>query len=265
MRVLERQGGMLILGRVRGIAGHSGSFRKSHPAEEGLEAGVGAERLPDSACADRGQTRCTLLIGRFEHSHRFVLLAKPDVQGGEIQGRDSGLLRPLLIETGRRSGALARDSSQDHRNGLSKPHDLKQIEFLDTTRMHSRAFSLVVHQALFVLHPGPGAPGLAPAPGTDARRVGEHLATSVTQLGSGGGLLSPAVLPAHAGRIRPHPAEHRRAGLRQTTGQTPAHRAGAILASGKREAAMVAAGAPQSISRSELAAAHHGGAGADSR
>jgi len=34
---------------------------------------------------------------------------------------------------GRRSGALAQDSSEDRRNGLCKLYDLKQIEFLDTT------------------------------------------------------------------------------------------------------------------------------------
>jgi len=41
--------------------------------------------------------------------------------------------KPTTVETGRRSGALAQDSSEDRRNGLLKPHHLRQIEFLDTT------------------------------------------------------------------------------------------------------------------------------------
>jgi hypothetical protein len=42
--------------------------------------------------------------------------------------------KPAVIETGRRSCALAKDSSEDCRSWICKYYDLKQIQFMDTTR-----------------------------------------------------------------------------------------------------------------------------------
>src|ERR1035437_5534091 len=79
------------------------------------------------------------------------------------------------------------------------------------------------------LHSGAGSPGLASAPGTESWRLGIHPATALAQPGSGGGLLSPAVLFAHLGRVRPHPSRHPRSGPRQVARKTQTYRAPAVL------------------------------------
>ncbi len=43
------------------------------------------------------------------------------------------------VETGRRSGVLTRDCSEDRRHGPSKAHDLRQIELVDIPRSWARA------------------------------------------------------------------------------------------------------------------------------
>src|ERR1035437_7523955 len=89
------------------------------------------------------------------------------------------------------------------------------------------------------LHSGAGSPGLASAPGTESRRLGIHSATALAQPGSGGGLLSPAVLFAHLGRVRPHPSRHPRSGPRQVARKTQTYRAPAVFSPGKYAASVV--------------------------
>src|ERR1035437_7829094 len=89
------------------------------------------------------------------------------------------------------------------------------------------------------LHSGAGSPGLASAPGTESRRLGIHPATALAQPGSGGGLLSPAVLFAHLGRVRPHPSRHPRSGPRQVARKTQTYRAPAVFSPGKYAASVV--------------------------
>ncbi|MGQ9636104.1 MAG: DUF6788 family protein, partial [Bryobacteraceae bacterium] len=76
------------------------------------------------------------------------------------------------------------------------------------------------------------------APGAESGRLGTRLGTVVADAGSGGGVLSPAVLSALAGRIRPPSTGGGRVGPRPPARPTPADRARAILTLGKRASAL---------------------------
>jgi hypothetical protein len=91
------------------------------------------------------------------------------------------------------------------------------------------------------LHSGPGALGLAPAPGVESERLGAFLATAVADAGSGGRVLSPAVLSADAGRIRSHLAGYRRARPDQAAAKTEPDRERSLFAVGERPVAVAAA------------------------
>src|SRR5713101_6103037 len=89
------------------------------------------------------------------------------------------------------------------------------------------------------LHPGAGPPRLAPAPATESRRLGTHLATPLAHPGSGSGVRSATVLSAHARRIRQNPARHCRARSGQVAGETQTYRARTILSAGNRALAII--------------------------
>jgi len=54
--------------------------------------------------------------------------------GGKRLRLNDDQRRRLAAKAGRRSCALAKDSSEACRTWICKPHDLKQIDLLDTTR-----------------------------------------------------------------------------------------------------------------------------------
>src|ERR1035437_7655777 len=89
------------------------------------------------------------------------------------------------------------------------------------------------------LHSGASSPGLASAPGTESWRLGIPSATALAQPGSGGGLLSPAVLFTHLGRVRPYPAGYHRSGPRQVARETQTDRALTVFSPGKCAASVV--------------------------
>src|ERR1019366_1007543 len=89
------------------------------------------------------------------------------------------------------------------------------------------------------LHAGASSPDLASAPGTQSRRLGIHPATALAQPGSGGGLLSPAVLFTDTRGIRSHPVGYHRSSPWQTARKTEAHRAGAVFFVRKRAVSIV--------------------------
>ncbi|MGC9969667.1 MAG: transposase [Bryobacteraceae bacterium] len=210
-------------------------------AQRKAEVQAETRGMTAAAPADRPQT----LLGRGRGLLSWTQCPVPLTAVVNRQRDERGEVRDrVLVSTSPHRTAAGIRSTYDLRPAIEERHRQYKC-FWDLTRMHSCAFSLVVNQVLFVLLAYTLVQahfGLAPAPGAESERLGAHLGTAVADAGSGGGVLSPAVLSAHAGRIRPHPAGGCRAGSRQTAGQTPADRARAILAPGKRAAALAAAG-----------------------